>query len=78
MRTTVHQNMLLRWVRDETVYEVWQELGRIGLADVGPDTINDVVSCPGHRLVQAWHHLLDGPQRRRAEAPGGDAASPIR
>ena len=23
-RTTVHQNLVLRWVRDESVYEVWQ------------------------------------------------------
>jgi len=47
MRTTVHQNLLLRWVRNETVYEVWQALRELGLADVGPDKINDVVSCPG-------------------------------
>ena len=25
-RTTVHQNLVLRWVRDEAVYEVWQRL----------------------------------------------------
>src|SRR5215216_3618771 len=25
-RTTVHQNVVLRWVRDECVYEVWQRL----------------------------------------------------
>src|ERR1044072_759484 len=47
MRTTVHQNFLLRWVRDETLYEVWQDLHALGLADLGPDTITDVVSCPG-------------------------------
>ncbi|MEA2230126.1 MAG: hypothetical protein QOF04_3756, partial [Solirubrobacteraceae bacterium] len=47
MRTTVHQNFVLRWVRDETVYEVWQALSRLGLSDTGPDTITDVVSCPG-------------------------------
>jgi sulfite reductase beta subunit-like hemoprotein len=47
MRTTVHQNMLLRWVRDETVYEVWRALRDLGLAGLGPDKINDVVSCPG-------------------------------
>jgi sulfite reductase beta subunit-like hemoprotein len=47
MRTTVHQNLLLRWVRDETVYEVWQALGALRLAGVGPDKITDVVSCPG-------------------------------
>ncbi|MGI8731463.1 MAG: nitrite/sulfite reductase [Solirubrobacteraceae bacterium] len=47
MRTTVHQNLLLRWVRDETVYEVWRELDELGLAGNGPDKITDVVSCPG-------------------------------
>jgi sulfite reductase beta subunit-like hemoprotein len=47
MRTTVHQNFVLRWVRDETLYEVWQALDELGLADTGPDTITDVVSCPG-------------------------------
>jgi sulfite reductase beta subunit-like hemoprotein len=47
MRTTVHQNLVLRWVRDETVYEVWQALSELDLADAGPDRITDVVSCPG-------------------------------
>jgi sulfite reductase (ferredoxin) len=47
MRTTVHQNFVLRWVRDETVYEVWQALSALGLGKAGPDKINDVVSCPG-------------------------------
>ena len=46
-RTTVHQNFLLRWVRDETVYEVWQALRELDLSDTGPDKITDVVSCPG-------------------------------
>jgi sulfite reductase (ferredoxin) len=47
MRMTVHQNFVLRWVRDETLYEVWQELAALELAGVGPDKITDVVSCPG-------------------------------
>lgn len=47
VRTTVHQNLVLRWVRDETLYEVWQALCEIDLGHVGPDTIADVVSCPG-------------------------------
>jgi sulfite reductase (ferredoxin) len=46
-RTTVHQNLVLRWVRDESVYEVWRELTALGLGDAGADQINDVVSCPG-------------------------------
>ena len=46
-RTTVHQNFVLRWVRDEAVYDVWQRLGELGLGDAGADEITDVVSCPG-------------------------------
>src|SRR5688500_6108727 len=46
-RTTVHQNLLLRWVRDEAVYDVWRRLVELGLGDAGADQVNDVVSCPG-------------------------------
>ena len=46
-RTTVHQNLVLRWVRDEAAYEVWRELAELGLGDAGADEITDVVSCPG-------------------------------
>jgi sulfite reductase (ferredoxin) len=47
VRTTVHQNLLLRWVRDESVYEVWEALRELGLGDPGADQVGDVVSCPG-------------------------------
>jgi len=46
-RVTVQQNIVLRWVRDEALYEVWRALGEIGLDGLGPRTINDIVSCPG-------------------------------
>jgi sulfite reductase beta subunit-like hemoprotein len=46
-RTTVHQNLLLRWVRDESVYDVWNRLRELDLGDSGAHQIADVVSCPG-------------------------------
>jgi sulfite reductase (ferredoxin) len=46
-RTTVHQNLVLRWVRDDSVYEVWRALSALELGDAGADEITDVVSCPG-------------------------------
>lgn len=46
-RTTIGQNIVLRWVRDESLYEVYSRLKELGLADVGAQTITDVVSCPG-------------------------------
>src|SRR5262245_61169200 len=46
-RTTVQQNLVLRWVREESVYDVWQRLEDLGLGGAGAFTIDDVVSCPG-------------------------------
>jgi sulfite reductase beta subunit-like hemoprotein len=46
-RTTVQQNLVLRWVREENVYDVWRALSALGLGDAGSREIGDVVSCPG-------------------------------
>ncbi|MEA2295825.1 MAG: hypothetical protein QOE86_3464 [Solirubrobacteraceae bacterium] len=46
-RTTVHQNLVLRWVRDEALYDVWLRLQELDLGQPGADEITDVVSCPG-------------------------------
>jgi sulfite reductase (ferredoxin) len=46
-RSTVQQNFVLRWVRDEALYDVWQRLTELGLGEAGAREITDVVSCPG-------------------------------
>jgi sulfite reductase beta subunit-like hemoprotein len=46
-RTTVQQNLVLRWVREESVYDVWRALSELDLGGAGSRQINDVVSCPG-------------------------------
>jgi sulfite reductase beta subunit-like hemoprotein len=46
-RTTVQQNLVLRWVREECVYDVWGALSELGLGEAGSREINDIVSCPG-------------------------------
>lgn len=46
-RSTVQQNLVLRWVRDESIYDVWTKLVELGLGDPGAREITDVVSCPG-------------------------------
>ncbi|MDB5355549.1 MAG: nitrite and sulphite reductase 4Fe-4S region [Phycisphaerales bacterium] len=46
-RTTVEQNLVLRWVKEDQVPALYQELKAIGLAEPGAGTIVDVVSCPG-------------------------------
>jgi sulfite reductase beta subunit-like hemoprotein len=47
VRTTIEQNLVLRWVRSGAEYEVWQRLKALGLGDAGFDQVTDVVSCPG-------------------------------
>jgi sulfite reductase beta subunit-like hemoprotein len=46
-RTTVQQNFVLRWVRTESVYDLWRGLSELGLGEAGSREISDVVSCPG-------------------------------
>jgi sulfite reductase beta subunit-like hemoprotein len=46
-RSTVQQNFVLRWVRNESLYDVWAALTALGLGEAGPREITDVVSCPG-------------------------------
>jgi sulfite reductase beta subunit-like hemoprotein len=46
-RMTVHQNLVLRWVRDEALYDVWRAVSALDLGQPGADEVTDVVSCPG-------------------------------
>ena len=47
LRTTVEQNMVLRWVSEADLPDLYSELARIGLGEPGAGTILDVVACPG-------------------------------
>ena len=46
-RTSVQQNFVLRWVREECAYDAWKALCELGLGGAGSREISDVVSCPG-------------------------------
>jgi sulfite reductase (ferredoxin) len=47
IRTTVEQNIVLRWVAEADLPDLYRELSRIGLGDPGAGTIVDVTACPG-------------------------------
>ncbi len=47
VRTTVEQNIVLRWVPEESLPALHAELAVIGLADPGAGTIVDITACPG-------------------------------
>jgi sulfite reductase beta subunit-like hemoprotein len=46
-RLTQEQNLVLRWVRQESVADVWKALEAIDLAEANVNGITDVVTCPG-------------------------------
>jgi len=47
VRTTVEQNLVLRWVSESDLPALYAELKRLDLALGGASKIEDVVSCPG-------------------------------
>lgn len=47
VRTTVEQNLVLRWVSEASLPELYSELKVVGLADPNINTIADITSCPG-------------------------------
>jgi len=47
VRTTVEQNIVLRWVRESDLAELFQALESAQLARPGASNIVDVVACPG-------------------------------
>ncbi len=47
IRTTVDQNLVLRWISEADLPEVYSALKAIGLGLPGAGTIVDVTSCPG-------------------------------
>lgn len=47
VRTTVEQNIVLRWVSESDLPTIYSELESVGLSEPGAGTIVDVVACPG-------------------------------
>jgi sulfite reductase (ferredoxin) len=47
IRTTVEQNIVLRWISEKDLPAVYTELAAIGLGNAGAGTIVDITACPG-------------------------------
>ena len=52
LRTTIQQNLAIRWVPDASVPEVYALLQPAGLAKPGAERLVDVTSCPGADTCQ--------------------------
>jgi sulfite reductase (ferredoxin) len=47
VRTTITQNLVLRWLREDQLPALHRDLFELGLGGPGARTLTDVVSCPG-------------------------------
>jgi len=68
VRTTVEQNIVLRWVSESDLPALYSELREVGLGEAGAGTIVDVTACPGTdtcKLGIASSRGLAGELRRR-------------
>ena len=72
-RTTVHQNIVLRWVHDDALYDVWQQLGRARARRRRRRRDHRRRLLPRHRQLQARDHQLDGAQPGDPGAARADA-----
>jgi len=56
-RLDQQQNLVYRWVRTESLYDMYQALGAIGFSAAGRETIRDVVTCPARTPANSELHL---------------------
>ncbi len=47
LRTTVEQNIVMRWVSETDTYNLYQDLKAVDLAEAGAASIVDITACPG-------------------------------
>ncbi len=47
LRITIHQNLFLPWVPENTLPALYDALSKINLADSGAETLEDTTTCPG-------------------------------
>ena len=47
IRTTVEQNLVIRWVSNRDLVDVYEAVNAVGLGEPGAGTIVDIVTCPG-------------------------------
>ncbi len=81
VRTTVEQNLVLRWISDADLPAVHQALTEIGLGTPGAGTIVDITSCPGTdtcKLGIASSRGLAGELRNRLAAKSASMPDAIK
>ncbi len=47
LRTTINQNLVIRWIPADRISYLYEDLASHGLADPGAELVEDIIACPG-------------------------------
>ncbi|MGE0645834.1 MAG: sulfurtransferase TusA family protein [Nitrospira sp.] len=47
LRTTINQNLVIRWIPSDLAPQLYEDLASRGLADPGAELVEDIIACPG-------------------------------
>lgn len=47
LRTTINQNLVIRWIPADQIPHFYEDLASHGLADPGAELVEDIIACPG-------------------------------
>ncbi|WP_455245415.1 sulfurtransferase TusA family protein [Petrachloros mirabilis] len=47
LRTTINQNMIIRWIPESRIADLYANLASQGLSDPGAELVEDIIACPG-------------------------------
>lgn len=47
LRTTINQNMIIRWIPESRIADLYADLASQGLSDPGAELVEDIIACPG-------------------------------
>jgi sulfite reductase (ferredoxin) len=47
IRTTINQNMIIRWIPEQKIEDLYDDLVTKGLSDPGAELVEDIIACPG-------------------------------
>ncbi len=47
IRTTINQNMIIRWIPEAQIADLYGDLASKGLSDPGAELVEDIIACPG-------------------------------
>ncbi len=79
IRTTINQNMMIRWIPDSQLPHLYEELMTHGLGDPGAEGVEDIVACPGTDTCGLGITSSKGLARALAEVfPAGKTADDLK